>query len=163
MTKSIIAAVALDGSIGRGGALPWHLSADLKHFKALTVGHPVIMGRKTFESIGKALPGRVNIILSHSMNDTPEGCRVVRSLEEAYRIAGESSDECYVIGGEGVYCKALPYTDKLCFTFIHTQVPSADAFFPAVDWGQWKEISRSPLMHDTAEGLDYEFVEYVRK
>lgn len=162
MTKSIIVAVALDGAIGKSGALPWHLSSDLKHFKALTMGHPVIMGRKTFASIGRPLSGRTNIVLSHSLQDPPEGCLLVRSLEEAYKLAEESSDECFVIGGERVYCNALLYTDKLYLTIVHTRVPGADAFFPKIDPSLWREESRSPLMRECADGPEFEFVNYVK-
>lgn len=162
MQKCIIAAVAADGAIGKNSSLPWHLSGDLKRFKSLTMGCPVIMGRKTFLSIGRPLPGRVNIVLtSHPEAFTAQDVIVAGSLEEAFAKAEESGAQtCFVIGGESVYKEALPYSNKLCITLVHTEVEDADAFFPDWDKSEWSEITHSEMQEEG--GLQYEFIDYER-
>lgn len=160
MQKCIIAALATDGAIGKNSALPWHLSEDLKRFKSLTMGCPVIMGRKTFLSIGRSLPGRVNIVLtSHPEAFAGQGVIAAGSLEEAFAKAG-GAQSCFVIGGESVYREALPYADKLYLTLVHTEVEGADAFFPSWDKSEWIEVSHSEMQQE--DGLQYEFIDYER-
>ena len=161
MIRSIIVAVADDMSIGRDNALMWHLRGDMKFFRETTTGHPVIMGRKTFESIGKALPGRLNIVISRSMEGR-EDLKVASSLEEAFALAGQSgADECFVMGGGTVYRQALPLADRLYVTLVHTVVPDADTFFPEIDPGLWEEEWSSDTFEE--EGLKYVFKRYKRK
>lgn len=160
MRKCIIAALAADGAIGKNSALPWHLGGDLKRFKSLTMGCPVIMGRKTFLSIGRPLPGRVNIVLtSHPEALAGQAVIAAGSLEEAFAKAGRAQS-CFVIGGESVYREALPYADKLYLTLVHTEVEGADAFFPNWDKSEWIEVSHSEMQQEDA--LQYEFIDYER-
>lgn len=162
MQKCVIAAIAADRAIGKNSALPWHLSGDLKRFKSLTMGYPVIMGRKTFLSIGRALPGRVNIVLtSHPEAFTAHDVIAAGSLEEAFSKAEESGAQtCFVIGGESVYREALQHANKLYLTLVHTEVDGADAFFPKWNESEWIEISRSEMQEE--DGLQYEFIDYDR-
>ena len=133
---SLIAAVARNGVIGRNGDLPWRLPADLKRFKELTTGHAIIMGRKTFESIGRPLPNRQNIVLSSSPSFVAEGCAVVSSIEEAIMVAGEG--EVFVIGGHSVYREFLPSSDRLYLTRVDAEV-SGDVTFPKFYPSEWQE------------------------
>lgn len=162
MQKCVIAAIAADRAIGKNSALPWHLSGDLKRFKSLTMGYPVIMGRKTFLSIGRALPARVNIVLtSHPDAFTTHDVIAAGSLEEAFSKAEESGAQtCFVIGGESVYREALQHANKLYLTLVHTEVDGADAFFPKWNESEWIEISRSEMQEE--DGLQYEFIDYDR-
>ena len=161
MKKTIIAAVADDNAIGRGNALLWHISQDLKFFKKTTSGFPVIMGRKTFESIGRPLPGRLNIVLTSSQSPLPEGVVRAHSLEDAFSVAeSHSAEKCFVLGGGKVYALAMAFADSLVLTRVHTRVPDADTFFPEVNPAVWAEESRSETF--TEGGLDFEFVTYRR-
>jgi len=165
MEKCIIAAVADNGAIGEGGTLPWHISEDLKFFKKTTISCPVIMGRKTFLSLGRPLPGRKNIVLSRSLAGAvkpTEEVVFVPSLDEAYKAA-EPAERCFVIGGAMVYSLAIEDADKLYITEVHTRKDGADAFFPSIDPALWKETSRSEMKEDAMSGLRFEFVEYGRK
>ena len=167
MEKCIIVAIADNNAIGRANALLWHISEDLKFFKRTTSGSPVIMGRKTFESIGRPLPKRTNIVVSRGF-DAPEGVVVVSSLEEAYRAAKAAiPDEiggtrCFVIGGGQIYAQALCNVDRLIVTHVHTVIENADTFFPAIDPSVWQVATRSEMLHDDESGYDFEFVEYIR-
>ena len=167
MEKCIIVAIADNNAIGRANALLWHISEDLKFFKRTTSGSPVIMGRKTFESIGRPLPKRTNIVVSRGF-DAPEGVVVVPSLEEAYRAAKAAiPDEigdtrCFVIGGGQIYAQALCDADRLIVTHVHTVIEDADTFFPAIDPSIWQVATRSDMLHDDESGYDFEFVEYTR-
>lgn len=164
MEKCIIVAVADNGAIGVRGDMPWHISEDLKYFKRTTMGCPVIMGRTTFESLGRPLPGRKNIVLSRSDRTLPEGVVCVHSAGEAFREAGETSAErCFIIGGANVYAQLLDSADRLYLTRVHTVVEDADAFFPAVDAGAWREESRSETFTDPESGIGFEFVVYCRR
>ena len=140
MTVSIIVAVAKNGVIGRENDLPWHLSEDLKHFKKTTMGKPVIMGRKTFESVGEPLPGRENIVVTRNRSYSAIGCDVALSLEEAIEKAGEV-EEVMILGGGQIYKEALPLTDRIYLTQVEAQV-EGDARFPELDWSEWKELRR---------------------
>ena len=154
----LIAAVAEKGSIGRECRMPWHLPEDLKRFKALTLGHPVLMGRRTWESIGKPLPGRENIVLTRSADFSAPGCRVVHSLEDALD-ACRGATTVFVIGGGEIYAAALPLASRLLLTEIRREFPG-DTFFPAFDRNAFREISRQ--RDRSADGLEYDFVEYRR-
>ena len=162
MEKCIIVAIADNNAIGKDNALLWHISEDLKFFKRNTLGFPVIMGRKTFESIGRPLPGRVNIVLSRSFATGLE-VEVVGALEEAYGVAEETNlERCFVMGGGQIYAQAMNDADRLIVTHVHTVIEDADTFFPAIDPGVWKVAQRSEMLHDEETGYDFEFVEYIR-
>jgi dihydrofolate reductase len=140
---SLIAAVAANGVIGRGGALPWHLPEDLKRFKALTLGHHIVMGRKTYESIGRLLPGRTTVIVTRQRDYAAPGAVVAASIEDAItRCTGD--DEVFVIGGAQIYQAALPIADRLYLTEVMADV-EGDTHFPAFDRRQWRERSRERL------------------
>lgn len=160
---TIIAAVTRSGAIGRGGDLVYHLSGDLRHFKTLTIGHAIVMGRKTFESLpGGALPGRRNIVISSRAGYAAPGAETVGSLADAIAAAGD--DDCYIIGGGRVYAEAMPIADRLTLTEIAVDGPDdADTFFPAVDPTVWEPGSRSETMRDERTGLEYRFVDYHRR
>lgn len=157
---SIIAALARNGAIGRGNRMPWRLPEDLKRFRRLTMGHAVIMGRKTFESIGSPLAGRSNIVITRSRDWNPPGCVVVHSLEAAFDAAGNSG-EAFVIGGAQIYELALPRARRLYLTEIERDF-EGDAFFPQLDRLRWREVSRERHARRGAEDFDYAFVEYER-
>lgn len=159
MEKCIIVAIADNNAIGKDNALLWHISEDLKFFKKTTMGCPVIMGRKTFESIGRPLPKRLNIVVSRGFQ-APEGVMVVPSLEEAYKAA--FSERCFVIGGGQIYAQALADVDKLIVTHVHTVIEGADTFFPEIDPSVWKVEERSEMMTDPETGWNFEFVTYTR-
>ena len=160
MEKCIIVAIADNNAIGKDNALLWHISEDLKFFKRTTMGCPVIMGRKTFESIGRPLPKRQNIVISRGF-DAPEGVIVVGSLEDAYMAA--EGERCFIMGGGQIYSQAMPDMDRLIVTHVHTVIEDADTFFPPVDPSVWIVESRSEMYHDEESGFDFEFVEYVKR
>ena len=163
MEKCIIVAISDNNAIGRDNALLWHISEDLKFFRRTTLGCPVIMGRKTFESIGRALPSRVNIVVSRGFS-TGEDVAVVGSLEEAFRVAEETNlERCFIIGGGQIYAQALPMVDSLVITHVHTVIEGADTFFPPIDPSVWAVAERSELFTDEETGYTYEFVQYTRK
>jgi dihydrofolate reductase len=144
MRRSLVVAMARNRVIGRDNALPWHLPADLAHFKRVTMGHPIVMGRRTFESIGKALPGRMNIVLSRDPSYVAPGCSVVRSLDEAWKAAGDAG-EVSIIGGSSLFAEALPIADVIHLTEVEADVPG-DTYFPPFDRGEWQEteVARHP-------------------
>lgn len=156
MNISIIVAVANNGVIGRNGRLPWHLSADFKHFKEVTMGKPLIMGRKTHESLGIALPGRKNIIVTRSKNFTAQGCTVVQSLDQALLEAGEA-DEMMVIGGSSVYEQLLPRTNRIYLTEVNADL-EGDVYFPEFDRNAWREIGRKTHLADENNDFDCSLV-----
>lgn len=162
---TIIAALARNGVIGRANRMPWHIPEDLKRFKALTLGHPVIMGRKTFESIlatlGKALPGRENIVVTRSRDFAPTGCRVVQSFDEALAATGAAA-EVFVIGGAEIYALALPVANRLQLTEVDSAIVG-DTYFPDFRRGVWREVSREPGSTAGPGGLRYDFVTYERR
>ena len=162
MEKCIIVAISDNNAIGRDNELLWHISEDLRFFKRTTLGCPVIMGRKTFESIGRALPKRVNIVVSRCFN-TAEEVAVAGSLEEAFKVAQETNlEKCFIIGGGQIYSQALPLVDRLIVTHVHTVIEDADTFFPAIDPAVWTVEERSELFTDEETGYTYEFVTYIR-
>ncbi len=154
----LVAAVAANGVIGTSGKLPWHLPEDLKHFKALTLGHPLIMGRKTWESLGKALPGRENIVVTRAPGYEAPGASVASSLDGALALcAGEPT--VFVIGGGELYSAALPLADGLVLTEIQRDY-AGDARFPRFDRSAWRETQRKP--QTSADGLRFDFVLYEK-
>lgn len=157
MTRvSIVVATDEHGGIGLEGRLPWHLPNDLKRFKALTMGKPIVMGRRTFDSIGRALPGRTNIVVSRQPGLSIDGCIVVPSLEAALEAAGEAGETC-VIGGAEIYRLALPLAGTLHLTRVHATV-GADTFFPVIDAAEWEEMSREDCAADARHAHPYSFV-----
>ena len=163
MQKNIIVAVSDNNAIGRNNELLWHISEDLRFFRRSTTGCPIIMGRKTFESIGRPLPMRVNIVVSRSYK-TGEEVAVVSSLEEAFKLADETNlERCFVIGGGQIYAQALGLVDRLVVTHVHTVIEDADTFFPPIDPEVWQVAERSELFTDEETGYTFEFVEYLRR
>lgn len=139
MTISLIVAMDEQQGIGKSGKLPWRLSSDLKRFRELTMGHHIIVGRKTLESIGKPLPGRQTIVVTRSETYRPEGCLVAHSVEDAIRMARERGEtESFICGGAAVYADALGDSDRLYLTLVHASV-DADVFFPEIDEDAWIE------------------------
>lgn len=187
---SIIAAVAENNAIGRGNELLWHIKEDLKYFKSTTLGHPVVMGRKTFASIGRPLPGRKNIVISRNgatshLSDTERviptatattttaatamadkrgetSVEWVQDLDTLLVTIANDSIEYFVIGGASVYKAAMKYAAKLYITKIHATAPDADAFFPAIDPAEWHIATRSPLQHNDENNLDHEFLIFTK-
>ena len=164
MKKCLIVAIADDNAIGVKGQLPWHLSEDLKYFKATTAGYPVIMGRTTYFSLPfRPLKGRKNIVLNLGGDPIPE-VTCVYSFDEAYREAkAAGKDKCFVMGGASVYRAAMPDMDRLYITHVHTTVPEADTFFPEIDPAVWERESTSPTVNDPESGVEYEFVVYKKR
>ena len=159
----VIAALDRNRAIGRGNALPWHLPDDLKRFKALTLGKPVLMGRKTAESLGRALPKRRNLVLTRSGRVPFDGMEAVASLDEAQALAvAYGVDELCVIGGGELYASALPLASRLHLTHVDTAVEGADAFFPAFDVADWRVLSREAHAADDRHAFAFEFVDYER-
>lgn len=163
MLKCLIVAIADNNGIGVKGDLPWHLSEDLRYFKAVTSGYPVIMGRTTYFSLPfRPLKGRKNIVLNLGGEPIPE-VSCVYSFDEAFKeaeVAGK--DKCFVIGGASVYRAALPMMDRLYVTHVHTVVKDADTFFPEIDPSVWHKISTSETHTDPETGYEFEFVVYER-
>ena len=157
---SIISALAKNRTIGIHNTLPWRLPEDLKYFKALTLGHHILMGRKTYESIGKPLPGRTTVIITHSDYPAPEGVKVAHSLHEAIEACGADA-EIFFVGGAELYAQALPLAGRLYLTEIQDDV-AGDAWFPDYDRAQWREVSRD-RRRDEASGLEYHFAIYDRR
>jgi len=157
---TIIAAIANNNALGKDNQLIWHLSADLKRFKKLTTGHHIIMGRKTFESIGKPLPNRTTIIITRNKDYKQEGCLVVHSLKDALEMA-KNDNSPFIIGGAQIYKEAIKIVDKLDITFVHHDF-KADVFFPEIDLKIWKETSREYFKADEKNKFDYSFVTFER-
>lgn len=157
----LVAALDRDRAIGRDGAMPWHLSDDLKRFKALTLGKPVLMGRKTALAIGRPLPGRPNLVLTRANVAPFEGQVVVRSLDEALAHAGDT--DLMVIGGGAVYALTLPRATRMHLTEVDTATAHADTFFPAFDSGEWREVAREHHPVDAKHPLGFDFADYERR
>lgn len=162
MRVSLIAALDRNHAIGRGNALPWHLPDDLKRFKALTLGKPVLMGRKTAQSLGRALPKRSNLVLTRGGAVPFAGMQAVASLEAAIALAAGEGDELCVIGGGEVYALSLSLATHLHLTHVETVVEGADAFFPRLDAQRWRETARSHHPADAAHPFAFDFVDYER-
>lgn len=161
---SLIAALDRNLAIGRGNALPWHLPDDLRRFKALTLGKPILMGARTALSLGRALPGRLNLVLTHQPVAPFAGMRVVASLEQAIDAAraDAAADALCVIGGKSVFALALPMASALHLTWVDTVVEDADAFFPPFDPDRWQVTHRDPHPADARHAQGFEFVDYIR-
>ena len=156
---SIIVAMSSNRVIGVNNSLPWHLSEDLKHFKTLTTGHTIIMGRKTYESIGKPLPNRRNIVISRNLNAFYGGIEVVHSLEDAFSTSS-NDDEVFIIGGSNIYEQSLHLAEHLYITEIKKAF-EGDAFFPEIDKSLWTESARET--HTSSDGLEFSFVSLQKK
>jgi dihydrofolate reductase len=157
----LVVAVSENDVIGRGNGLPWHLPADLRHFKSLTIGKPVLMGRKTYESIGKALPGRMNIVLSRSEDFSPGDCRVVKTLEDA-RLAAGAPGALMVIGGAEIYRQCLPLAQRIHLTLVHACIDDGDTVFAGWRGPAWKETSRERHEADDKNAYAYSFITLER-
>ncbi|MFO1321640.1 MAG: dihydrofolate reductase [Burkholderiales bacterium] len=156
---TLVVAVARNGVIGAKGGMPWHLPDDLKRFKAITLGHTLVMGRKTHESIGRLLPGRRTVIVTRDPHYRAEGATIVASLEAA--LAASADDrETFVVGGGEIYVQALPLADRLLVTEIDA-APEGDTTFPRIDPAQWCETASAS--HRSADGLAFRFVDYERR
>ena len=166
---SLIVAVAQNNAIGRNNELLWHISEDLKYFKSTTIGHPVIMGRKTYESIGRPLPGRRNIVLTRGTLEIPPvknpqttSMEVVNSLEQVYALA-QGDEEFFVMGGGMLYNETFGKADFLYLTRIYAEAENADTFFPEVDEKEWDVVRQSQLLHDEENDIDFKFIVYKRR
>ena len=162
MHLAIIVAASRNGVIGRNNALPWHLPGDLQYFKRVTMGKPILMGRKTFESIGRPLPGRTNVVISRNPAFQAEGVKIVGTLNEALELARDMAlidgvDELVVIGGEQIYREALPRTQRLYLTEVHADV-DGDAYLPDICREDWREVSRELHGASDTNPYDYSFV-----
>lgn len=158
---SIIVAMAKNHTIGANNALPWHCPEDLKHFKKLTMGHHIIMGRKTLDSIGRPLPGRTTVVITRNPELKIDGCIMAHSLEEAIAVCAVDK-EVFVVGGAELYAQALPLAYTLHLTEIQQDV-AGDAHFPDIKHEEWEEISREKHHQETPQPLEYHFVTYQRR
>jgi dihydrofolate reductase len=163
---AIIVAVADNGVIGKDDGLPWKLSEDMQYFKRITMGKPIVMGRKTYESIGKPLPGRTNIVISRNASFHAEGVEIARSLDEALAMAKvvavrDGVEEVMVIGGAQIYAAAIPAADTLYITEVHASV-EGDAVLCDIEWGLWRETTREHRVAKPPNTYDYSFVCYER-
>ena len=156
---SLIVAVSSNHVIGKDNTLPWHLPEDLKRFRALTTGHHIIMGRKTYESLGRLLPDRITVIVTRNKNYHTEGAVVVHSLQEEIEVCANDS-EAFIIGGAELYQQGLQYAEKLYLTQVNATI-EGDAFFPSIDAQIWRENARES--HVSVNGLAYDYVTYIRK
>jgi len=167
MKLSLICAMAENRVIGINNSLPWHLSEDLKYFKRVTMGNSIIMGRKTWESIGRPLPGRTNIVITTNADYQAEGARVVHSLEEALKLAEsiayiDGSEEAFIIGGAGLYQRALPAAQRFHLTRVHAEV-NGDTYLADFDESEWQEVSREEFAHNETNPYDYSICVLERK
>lgn len=163
MIISVIVAVAENLAIGKDNHLLWHLSGDMKHFKALTTGHTVVMGRNTYLSINKPLPNRRNIILSRTLaKDSVPGCEVVSDFEAIKNDPSLQDEEIFIMGGGEVYRHLMPMADRLYLTRVHTTL-EADTFFPNIDESVWCKISSEQFPADEKNDFDFDFINYLRK
>lgn len=161
MPISLIVAMTRRGVIGRAGGLPWRLSADLKRFKSLTMGHHLLMGRKTFDSLSRALPGRTSVVITRQAGyQPPAGVLVANGLSSALQFAA-TDDEPFVIGGAEIFQLALSQIDRLYVTWVEAEV-AGDTFFPPLDWPAWRETSREPHSADDQNEYDTTFCIYDR-
>ncbi len=160
---SIIVAMADNRAIGKDNDLLWHLSGDLKRFKKLTTGHPVVMGRKTWDSLPKRpLPGRQNIVMTTNPNFAADGATVVHSINELFNVLKDCDDEVFVMGGASIYQMLLPFTNRLYVTRVYRDY-EADVYFPTIDMSEFTLVSLGDPMQDEESGLDYAYEEYDRK
>lgn len=158
---TIIAAIGTNNELGKNNDLIWHLPADLKRFKQVTTGHHMIMGRKTYESIGKPLPNRTTVIITRDLNYKADGCIITNSLEAAIEIA-KKDDNAFIVGGAEIYNKAIDLVDELDICEVHSAF-DADVFFPYIDQNIWKETKRENFQSDDKNAYDFSFVKYERQ
>ncbi len=163
MSISLIIAVSENDVIGKENGIPWYLPADLAHFKRTTMGHPIIMGRKTHESIGRALPGRYNVVITHQKDyKAAEDCQVVHSLDEALSLPKVKADpDVFIIGGAKIYNQAVPIANRIYLTRVHTKM-EGDKFFK-LDESQWREVSRQEHKADNKNMYNYNYLVLERK
>ena len=161
---SIIVAFGDNYEIGQDGTMPWHLPEDLKHFKKVTSGATILMGRRTFQSLPGVLPKRHHIIITADPSFTKDHkrVRISHDLETELRAAQKSDEEIFIIGGGQIYKQALPFADRLYLTFVHASYPNADTYFPEIDWSQWEETERSEMMTGEETKTPFEFVNFRR-
>ncbi|QCJ43185.1 dihydrofolate reductase [Bacillus sp. S3] len=159
---SFIVAMDENRAIGKNNQLPWHLPEDLKFFKRVTMGHPIAMGRKTHESIGRVLPGRENIIITRQSGYTCEGCTVFNSVDEFVKYCRKQDDEIFVIGGAEIFNETFPFVDRLYITFIY-ETFDGDTFFPEFTLDDWELSSSEKGIRDEKNPYNYEFKLYERK
>lgn len=163
MIISLIVATDEAGGIGKNNQLPWHLHSDLKRFKGITMGHHLVMGRKTYETIGKTLPGRVMIIITHNKKYHAHGCIIVHSLEDAIKYAEDLREtELFVIGGGEIFEQSITYADKIYLTLVHTRV-DADVFFPKVETSIWELLINESVKKSEKDEYKSDFKIYRRK
>ena len=160
MIVSIIVAMDVNRVIGKDNTLPWRLPAELQYVKRTTIGHPIILGRKNYESIGRPLPGRRNIILTRDLAFQAEGCEIAHSVEEVYKLC-EKEEEIFIFGGEQIYKLFLDDVEKLYVTVIHHEF-EGDTFFPEIDWSKWKEIFVEQGITDEKNPYEYYYHVYER-
>jgi dihydrofolate reductase len=167
---SLIVATAQNNAIGRNNELLWHISEDLKYFKSTTTSHPVIMGRKTYESIGRPLPGRRNIVITRGTIEAPQiknpqttSFEVSNNLEEVISLAKNSEDEFFVMGGGELYKQTFSSADRLYITKIYAEAEGADTFFPVVDEAEWKVVKESERLTDEENGIEFQFIVYEKR
>jgi dihydrofolate reductase len=158
---ALVVAVADNGVIGRGGSLPWHLPDDLKFFKSVTLGKPVLMGRRTFDSIGRALPGRRNLLLTRGSPGLPEGIEAVGSIEAALALVADAAELC-VIGGAQLYAETLPRAQRLYLTQVHAHI-DGDVYFPSWVLSEWRELERREQPADTRHAYALSFLTLERQ
>lgn len=160
---TLIAAIGKNNELGKDNDLIWHLPADLKRFKKVTSGHYILMGRNTFESIGKPLPNRTSVIITRNKNYFKDGCLIANSLEQAISLVNKNED-AFIIGGAQIYKQALEsdLVDRLDITIVHESF-EADVYFPKIDIEKWKEVSREDFKADEKNKYDYSFVSYTKK
>ena len=161
MLLSLIVAIDQKGVIGMDDAIPWRISSDMKHFKSITMGKPIIMGRKTHESIGRALPGRENIVISREENYSADGCTVLHSLEEAL-VHCSTAAEVVIIGGRNIYRQTLDKADRIYLTQVHADV-MGDVYFPVFDMTEWTEVERVDFQPDSKNEYPFSFLLLERK
>lgn len=161
MTVSIVVAIAENNAIGKNNELLWHLPTDLKHFKQLTSGHTIVMGRKTFDSIGKPLPNRRNIVITRSNTLEIPGAEVVHTIEQALELC-TAEKEVFIVGGAEIYKQAMDKTDKIYLTTVHARY-EGDAYFPEIDQKKWEEVDNEPHQPDEKNKLAYTFSTLLRK
>ncbi len=163
MLVSCIVATDILGAIGEKGQIPWHLPGDLKYFRKITTPHHVIMGRQTYESIGKPLPHRINIVITRDVYYLSTGCLIAHSIEEALSIAHDHGEqEAFIIGGAQIYTQSTHLWDKIYLTKVHTEAKNADAFFPAIKWSEWTIESKNDFLADSKNKFDFSFIVYTK-
>jgi dihydrofolate reductase len=167
---SLIVATAQNNAIGRNNELLWHISEDLKYFKSTTTSHPVIMGRKTYESIGRPLPGRRNIVITRGTIEAPQiknpqttSFEVSNNLNEVMSLAKNSENEFFVMGGGELYKQTFSSADRLYITKIYAEAEGADTFFPVVDEAEWKVVKESERLTDEENGIEFQFIVYEKR